>query len=80
MNKNNVLKSNTVFYIKKKNLTVPKILQLSEHLLEQLTTMITNITDILARKYLVRFIFLENDKNRKRIICPTGLDRKFADH
>ena len=37
-----------------------------------------DITDILARKYLVRFIFL--DKNRKKIICPTDLDRKFADH
>ena len=53
----------------------------SEHLLEQLIAMITYINDILARKYTFCKIFiLEKDGNRKRIICPPDLDRKFADH
>ena len=33
-----------------------------------------------ARRYLVRFVSLENEEKSKQITCANDLDKNFADH
>ena len=53
----------------------------SGHLLKQVIYLIICIALFFSKKiHFVRFVFIENNENWKRITCPNDLDRKFADY